>query len=210
MKSCSFLRRKAQFELVEVFRDVLHQRVQLRKHPFVRHRQRGGQAGPDSPPVRFIITKRAAFHSLLAKLRLAFTFSSEKRMSLPGAGARHQRQAQRVRAVLVDDLQRVDAVAQRFGHLAALRVAHQAVDEHGIERGFVRIRSARRRSCGLTQNDDDVISRDQRVGWVEIFKVLGLFRPSQRGERPQGGLENQVSSVSSSWRDGACRTWGTR
>ena len=33
---------------------------------------------------RFIITKRAAFHSLLAKLRLAFTFSSEKRMSLPG------------------------------------------------------------------------------------------------------------------------------
>ena len=33
---------------------------------------------------RFIITKRAAFHSLFAKLRAASIFSSEKRISFPG------------------------------------------------------------------------------------------------------------------------------
>ena len=38
-----------------------------------------------SPSERFMSTNRLAFHTLLAKLREAFTFSSEKRMSLPGA-----------------------------------------------------------------------------------------------------------------------------
>jgi len=36
-----------------------------------------------SPPA-FISTKRAAFHSLLAKLRAASALAQEKRMSLPG------------------------------------------------------------------------------------------------------------------------------
>ena len=35
-----------------------------------------------------------------------------------------------------------------LGHLAALGVAHQAVDEHGVERGLARVAPGRRRSCG--------------------------------------------------------------
>ena len=55
-------------------------------------------------------------------------------MSFPGLTPMTSDEAQRVRAVLVDDLQRIDAVAQRLAHLAPLRVAHKAVDQHGVER----------------------------------------------------------------------------
>ncbi len=76
---------------------------------------------------------RAAFHSLLAKLRLAMHLLVAEAHVVARAVAGGQGEAQRVGAVLVDDLQRVDAVAQGFGHLAALRVPDQAVDEHGLE-----------------------------------------------------------------------------
>ena len=45
-----------------------------------------------------------------------------------GRDAQSQRNAQRIRAVLFDHFQRIDAVAQGLTHLAALRVAHKAVD----------------------------------------------------------------------------------
>ena len=82
---------------------------------------------------RYISTKRAAFHSLFAKLREAFTFSSEKRISLPGAlpVARVKRKASA--AVLVDHQQRINTVAQGLTHLATLCVTHQAVDQHRVE-----------------------------------------------------------------------------
>ena len=83
MKSCTFcaarpssnLSRLAVTSATRVFRrDITHLSAMV------------SEAGrPSSKPSgRFISTKRAAFHSLLAKLRLALTFSSEKRMSLPG------------------------------------------------------------------------------------------------------------------------------
>ena len=68
------------------------------------------------------------------------------------------------------------------------------MDEHGIERGFVRIRQPGEDHAADPERDD-VISRDQRIGWVKIFKVLGLFRPSQRGERPQGAGKPGVQRV---------------
>ncbi len=80
--------------------------------------------------VRFIITKRVAFQILLAKLRIASHFSTIEAHIVAGAVAGDEVEAQRVGAVLVGHLQRVDAVAQRLGHLAALVIADQAVDEH--------------------------------------------------------------------------------
>ena len=50
------------------------------------------------------------------------------------AHAGDQRPAQRVGAVELDDVERIDAVAERLGHLAMLRVARRAVQIHGVIR----------------------------------------------------------------------------
>ena len=65
-----------------------------------------------------------------------------------GAVAGDQVEAQGVGAVLVGHLQGVDAVAQGLGHLAALVVADQAVDEHGVEGRLLHLLAGRRRSSG--------------------------------------------------------------
>src|SRR3546814_1104685 len=49
---------------------------------------------------------------------------------------RRQREAHRVRAIFLDQLQRIDGVALGFGHLLALGVAHQAVAVDRLERRF--------------------------------------------------------------------------
>ena len=49
----------------------------------------------------------------------------------------HQVEAQRVGAVLVDHLERVEHVAERLAHLAAVGAEQEAVDEHVIRDGEV-------------------------------------------------------------------------
>ena len=107
-----------------------------------------------------------------------------------GAVAGREGEAQRIRAVLVDDLQRVDAVAERLGHLAALRVAHQTVDKDGLERGLAHVLHTGE-DHARNPEEDDVVAGDQRIGRVEIVKLLGLVRPAERGERPQRGARTR-------------------
>src|SRR5687768_18078569 len=52
----------------------------------------------------------------------------------PGRGERGQRKAQRVAAIAVDQIERVDDVAARFRHLLAALVAHQGMDIDRAER----------------------------------------------------------------------------
>ena len=94
------------------------------------------------------MAKREAFHSLLQKFRprsnlgevLTFRPSGSV-MCLDGhadvlrlGGHAGQGEAHGVGAVAVDDVQRVDAVAQALGHLAALAVLDHRVDVHVAER----------------------------------------------------------------------------
>ena len=84
------------------------------------------------------ITNRPAFQILLAKLRLASTFLTERFVIIPRGRAHQQREAQRVRAQLIHHVQRVDHVAVGLGHLAAVLVADQAVQVHRVERHLAR------------------------------------------------------------------------
>ena len=74
-----------------------------------------------------MITKRAAFQILLAKLRFGFDPRDAQLHVVAGRAAGQQAEAQRIRAVVVDQVQRVERVAQALAHLAPLLVAHQAV-----------------------------------------------------------------------------------
>ena len=111
-----------------------------------------------------------------------------------GAVAGCEGEAQRVRAVLVDDLERVDAVAERLGHLAALRVAHQTVDINRLERGLAHVLHTGEDHASNPE-EDNIIAGNERRGRVEIVKLLGLVRPAERGERPQSGREPGIQYV---------------
>ena len=111
-----------------------------------------------------------------------------------GAVAGDQVEAQGVGAVLLGDLQGIDAVAQALGHLPALVVPDQAVDEHGVEGGLLGLLAGGEDHPGHPE-EDDVIAGDQHVGGIEVVQVLGLLRPAQGGEGPQGGGEPGVQHV---------------
>ena len=78
-------------------------------------------------PARFMITKRAAFQILLAKLRLASTRLSAQLHVVAGRATGEQRKTQRIGAIFGDQIKRVERVVQALAHLAALFVAHQTV-----------------------------------------------------------------------------------
>ncbi len=68
------------------------------------------------------------------------------------------------------------------------------MDEHGVEGGLFRLLAAGEDHPGHPE-EDDVIPCDQHVGGVEVVQVLGLLRPAQGGEGPQGGGEPGVQHV---------------
>ena len=112
-----------------------------------------------------------------------------------GAVAGDQIEAQGVGAVLLRHLQRVDAVAQRLGHLAALVVAHQTVDQHGLEGLLLHLLHAGEDHAGHPE-EDDIVAGDQHGGGIPVVQVGSVqIGPAQRGEGPQGGAEPGVQHV---------------
>ena len=93
-------------------------------------------------------------------------------------------ESQGVGPVGVDDVQRVDPVAQALGHLAALSVLDHGVDEHVAEGGGVEAVLAHHDHAGDPEGDD-LTGGDQGVARVEGLQLRRLIRPSHRTERPQ-------------------------
>ena len=108
--------------------------------------------------------------------------------------ARNEHEAQRIRAVLLDDLDRVDAVAERLRHLAALAVAHEAVDEDVVERDVLAEREAHHDHAGDPE-EDDVVARDECRRRVEMLELRRLVRPAERLERPEARAEPRIEHV---------------
>ena len=65
-------------------------------------------------------------------------------------------EAERVRAVGVDDLDGIDAVTGGLGHFLALWVADQAVDEHRVERDLLHMLAAGEDHARDPEEDDVV------------------------------------------------------
>ena len=123
------------------------------------------------------------FHLVLGEARI-----------VSGTHAHHQGEAQRVRTILVDDLQGIHAIAQRLRHFPAQLVAHQAVDQHGLEGGLAHLLHTAGNHAGHPEGND-VVTRHQHIRGVEILQILGVIRPAQRGEGPQGRAEPRVQHI---------------
>ena len=95
----------------------------------------------------------------------------------------------------IRDSQRVDAVAQALGHLAALAVTDDAVDAHSIEGCLAGVGQAGE-DHAADPEADDIVAGDEGVGGVEILQVGAvLVGPAQGAEGPQGRAEPGVQRV---------------
>ena len=182
----------AEVAVLHVGAHLGHGLVQPGKNPLVRQLQKrrvDGFAG-----LRVHQHKARGVPHLVGEVAGAFHLLVGVAGVVAGADAHGQREAQRVGPILVDDLQRVHAVSEALGHLAALCIAHQAMDEHGIKRAVAHLFDAGEDHARHPE-EDDVIAGHQHAGGIEVFEVLGLIRPAQRGEGPQRRGEPGVQHV---------------
>ncbi len=105
-----------------------------------------------------------------------------------------QGHAQRIGAVFVDQIQRVDDVALRLRHLRALFVAHQAVDIDGVE-GHVARHLQLHHHHPRDPEEDDVKAGHQHAAGMEGLELFGLLGPAEGAEGPQPGAEPGVEYV---------------
>ena len=166
--------------------------VQAGKNPLIGQKQLGGVDG--FPGLGVHQHEAGSIPHLIGEIPGAFHLLVGIAGIVSGADAHGQREAQRVRAVLIDDFQRIHAVAQALGHLAALRVAHQAVNQHGVEGRLAHLLDAGEDHPRYPE-EDNVIAGHQHTGGIEVFQILGFMRPAQRGEGPQSGREPGIQHV---------------
>ncbi len=108
--------------------------------------------------------------------------------------AGHQSEAQGIGAVFLDDFQWIDAVAQRFGHLAALGVSDQAMDEYVFEWDFIHEFHGHEHHASDPE-ENDVVAGYQSGCRVPLLQGLGLIRPAHGREWPQSRGEPGIEHV---------------
>ena len=197
MKSYSLVAGVAEVEALQVGGDAAHGLLELAEDPLVRHRQpaRVGQA------LRLEILQvhqheAAGVPDLVGEVAERFDLLLRHADVAAGRDAHHQREPQRIRAVLVDDLDRVDAVAERLAHLSTLRVAHEAVHQRDRERALAHLLDAGEHHARQPEEDDVVAAGEYRIR-VEVLQIVRLLgQPSVLNGH--SAEENHVSSTSSS------------
>ena len=184
----------AQLVFVEIGRHLADTVLQAGNNPFVRGRKFYTFDRRDFLSLRVHKYKTGSIPQLVDKVAAGFHFDVGIPRIVAGRDARQQRQPQRVRAVFFDNLQRVDAVAQRFTHLAALLVADDSVNKHVVERYLARVLDPRENHSRHPE-EYNIVSRHEHVGGIEIFIVLRFFGKSEGGKGPERGGKPGVQHV---------------
>ena len=183
----------AQLIGVHILGDLADQGVQLAEDPLVLQLQLLGKLHLVDGEVHH--NEAAGVPDLVGKVAHGLALFHEEAGVVAGAVAGDQVEAQGVGTVLLGHLQGVDAVAQGLGHLAALVITHQAVDEHGLEGLLLHLLHAGEDHAGHPE-EDDVIAGDQHGGGIPVVQVGGVqVGPAQGGEGPQSGAEPGVQHV---------------
>src|SRR5205085_8097436 len=112
----------------------------------------------------------------------------------PLALHRGEREAQGVRAVLVDQAERVDGIALGLGHLPALGVADETVEIERLPGPLAHELEALHRHARIPE-EDDVEAGDEDVVRIMAAQFLGLLGPAERGEGPEGRGEPGVEHI---------------
>ena len=113
---------------------------------------------------------------------------------LPRGRNHQQRETQGVGAVFLDNVERIDGIAEALGHLAALVVAHGTVDVDRVE-GDVAHHLQAGHHHARHPEEDDLAGGHQRAGGIVELEVRALFRPPENAEGPEPGGEPGIEHI---------------
>ena len=80
--------------------------------------------------------------------------------------------------VLVDDFQRVDAVAQRLRHLSALCITNKSMNKNCIKRSFSCLLNAREHHTHNPERNN-IIACYKCACRIVMLEILSFFRPAK-------------------------------
>ena len=183
---------QAEVAVLHMLGDILHCLLQPGQDPLVRSLQLRGIKG--FPLVYVHQYKAAGVPHLVGKVPGSLHLVLAVAGIIAGAHAHYQAEAQRVGTVFVNNLQRIYAVAQGFGHLPSLFIPHQAVDQHRLKGCLTHVLDTGNHHPGNPESNN-IPARHQHAGGIEVFQIFRVVRPSQGGERPQGGGEPGIKHV---------------
>ena len=138
--------------------------------------------------------KASGVPDLVGKVAIGFNARHTQLHVTARCAASEQGEAQGVAAILGDQVERVEGVAQTLAHLAPLFVAHQAMQIDIAERHVAGKLQAHHDHTRHPE-EDDVIARLQDCGRVEAFQIIGLRRPAQRTKGPETAAKPGVQHI---------------
>ena len=112
----------------------------------------------------------------------------------PHAHAGDHGPPQRIGAEFLDHIERIDAIAERLGHLASLCVAHRAVQVDRVKR-LAPHEMKPRHHHARDPEKDDLGCRHEDVGRIKRREVIRRVRPPQRRHRPEPARGPRVEHV---------------
>ncbi len=185
----------AELVAVHIVRHLTDQRIYLRKDPFICQCQAhpGFSDGLCFFQVHHDETGRVPY--FVGEVPAGLHALHVETHVVAGRVSGDQRQTERVRAVFVDDFERIDTVSEGFTHLASLGITNESVDQYVVEAEPVLVCSSAENTIRITQKKDDVITGYEYVSGIEVFKLLCLLRPAKSGEGPQRGGEPGIQGI---------------
>ena len=189
------LHRNAQLILLKIFSNLGNQRVQLGQHPLI-----GSGKLVCCRQLIFCVLAKVHQHiaagvpQLIGKIPHCFASLHIKAHIIAGCIAGDHVHTQSITAVLINHFQRINAVAKRFGHLTALIITNEAVNQHCVERCLSGLLTAGENHSGNPE-EDDIITGDKNICRIEIIQIFCLFRPTQRFKGPQSRAEPGIKDI---------------
>ncbi len=184
-----------ELEVLQQFVHFGHELVGAVQDPAIRIGELGPRGQPGGHPRAVHQRELGGVEQLRAEAaRPGDPFLADRRVRTRVRPAR-QGEPQRVGAVVVHPLQRIDGVARRLGHLLAVRIADHAVQRDHLERLDAVHRVEPEHHHPGHPEEQDVVAGDEHAGRIELPQIRGVVRPAQRGERPQARGEPGVEHV---------------
>ena len=107
----------------------------------------------------------------------------------------HEAEAHAVGAVVLHEVERIDAGAERLAHPLALGVEDRGMDDDVVERDLAVDEVHAAHHHARDPQEEDVAGGREHVGGIEVVELRRLLGPAERGERPQLRREPRVEDV---------------
>ena len=183
----------AQLEFFQHFGNALGSVLQAGQNPFI-GQSVGSKFSIGGISLNIHQSKTGSIPNLIGKIAGCFHTLPIEAHIIARSVTGNQHKAQGISAIFVDNLQRVDAIAQGFGHLAALTIAYQTMDEDLLKGNILHeFHTHNQHTCYPEEND--VVAGYQHAGGIELLEERSLIRPAHGGEGPQSGAEPGVQRI---------------